>query len=651
MITRILLAGLFFWTTTLPCLAEEPSPKDKDVSFQEQWYRSLANDNAVPDEWVKAATKIVEFVDTEQGFSFNPGMVWPTAPNSKPYTRPMMKGESLRAKSNPSVSALILRRMDAISKEPDDVGVNHLILASRFALALADWDGKAHIEELRQFSEVMRQRQVSQKMNRSYLVGPMCALYEKRFGFGDQRALKEYADWLVTRSPAAGDVGPLWRHPDNPDINEAAQKMFGAPHTGWTPLVPSRYPGLDALELFTSPMIGVAAFRTELLRGLGDTQPAGTVTINDEKTQYFGVDGGWGTTTKGPFLDPLAPAVGKVTTFRFCDLYGYELSEVEGFPKCQVYWPTKEKDTAIAACVRFLQQYGHCYSYRRNQPVQDHAYFHIQPLGRPATPQDVKDGLAIFSLAGRSRSVDSLHLPLTALWTTLKDRPYEIEDPGPDGSVKKSIWYDTEGRVCQAEEVFADGKWQRFYGYVGPYRLDKVAASEIEFPPPYGWWQFAQGWDYQVSGPNVIIKDDQVGSTTKLGMNSVLPVTVIIRNGSGLDQRVPPQWVQPEGDSKHLPAGASISLSYSPLVLDKPTDPPPGITWEKTELLPSVFAASKPGRSKTLKPTKQVAILQVDLRDFAKFTRPGTYLLKVEFSADGASRKASAQTMFTIYGR
>ena len=39
----------------------------------------------------------------------------------------------------------------------------------------------------------------------------------------------------------------------------------------------------------------------------------------------------------------------------------------------------------------------------------------------------------------------------------------------------------TEGKVFQAEEVLVDGRWERFCGFVGPYHLAKVPATEIKF--------------------------------------------------------------------------------------------------------------------------------------------------------------------------
>ena len=53
--------------------------------------------------------------------------------------------------------------------------------------------------------------------------------------------------------------------------------------------------------------------------------------------------------------------------------------------------------------------------------------------------------------------------------------------------------YDREGLIWQAEEVLQEGKWRRYYGFVGNHVIAKVPAEEVdlldEFSPahPYRW--------------------------------------------------------------------------------------------------------------------------------------------------------------------
>src|SRR5262249_23601734 len=106
------------------------------------------------------------------------------------------------------------------------------------------------------------------------------------------------------------------------------------------------------------------------------------------------------------------------------------------------------------------------------------------PLGRPATAQDVRRGEAIFTLEGegRARQVGLPAGPMKARWTALKKYPYESQWVAEDGTRGSSTGYYQDGFVWQAEEAFKEGKWRRYYGFVGPGSPAKVPAEETEFP-------------------------------------------------------------------------------------------------------------------------------------------------------------------------
>ena len=166
------------------------------------------------------------------------------------------------------------------------------------------------------------------------------------------------------------------------------------------------------------------------------------------------------------------------------------------------------------------------------------ARIHFPRLDHPATQDDVEQGRAIFSLTGESRVWKMPAFPMEASWTTLK------ENPGRGLSFDKKegqttfIAYDTKGKVFQAEEVLVDGHWERFFGFVGAYHIAKVPASEIEFPARNRTIPLPRAFDSEIAGPG----QSQVGGVTsiaKLGMKDALPVTLKIRNRSGLDQSVP----------------------------------------------------------------------------------------------------------------
>ena len=85
------------------------------------------------------------------------------------------------------------------------------------------------------------------------------------------------------------------------------------------------------------------------------------------------------------------------------------------------------------------------------------------PLDHPATAEDVKKGLAIFTLEseGKTRLVKLASRPMKARWTTLKETPFSVQRVDPKTKkVETVIAYDQDGLIWQAEEVLKDGKWE-----------------------------------------------------------------------------------------------------------------------------------------------------------------------------------------------
>jgi hypothetical protein len=205
-------------------------------------------------------------------------------------------------------------------------------------------------------------------------------------------------------------------------------------------------------------------------------------------------------------------------------------------PKCELFWPEKQRNRAVEAGARILRQYGR--RLRMSKVLDEEGYpleersvqtasqlssvvhFEFPLRDRPATSEDVQAGEAIFSLVGQGdvRISQSPKLPRNARWTTLKDYPIvwpywqEPEKPTVAGSAdashsaanttepaevaglpvvewiagkegRKPVVYEQNGVIWQAEEVEVGGQWQRYYGFVGRYGLAKVPAEEIEFFP------------------------------------------------------------------------------------------------------------------------------------------------------------------------
>src|SRR5262249_15943744 len=127
----------------------------------------------------------------------------------------------------------------------------------------------------------------------------------------------------------------------------------------------------------------------------------------------------------------------------------------------------------------FLEKYGERLGHEYRQMT-------FPTRRRPATEEEVRTGQAVFALKGEVRALP-WKLPIEANWITLRDESY-FEKEQKDGKSLTRRTYRNRGRVWQAEEVFEDGKWRRYFGFVGSHRIARVPAEEIEFPPPSESW-------------------------------------------------------------------------------------------------------------------------------------------------------------------
>jgi hypothetical protein len=200
-------------------------------------------------------------------------------------------------------------------------------------------------------------------------------------------------------------------------------------------------------------------------------------------------------TSSGPSdmvdTSPLPPN-GVKFPFRRCDYWASQLSQVDGFPFFELFWPQERRDATIANMITFLSQYGQCYSYAAAQSLVNsdwHLFYHTRMIflarQKPATAQDVANGTAIFSLTVPARVVPFNSFPQKVNWTTLKDYPRTEETTDEKtGRLITVTTYDQSALAWQAEEVLENGQWHRYYGLVGPHGIAEVPAEEIEIDKP-----------------------------------------------------------------------------------------------------------------------------------------------------------------------
>ncbi len=641
--------------------------KNRGVPLAERWYRTLADDVASPGEWLQAAGNIVQHENVRiipGSTAFTETVTTPLAPGA----RPKLRGEVLRAKKDPSVADLMAMRAKELDPGEPIAGQNgrdqyRVTLANQMASMLAEWDIKAAVPVLKarvdRCAQAVREGQKAGQRIHG-LEQSIADLTDLRARSGDPGALRDYASWIRTLTPdhfdffPIGLFGPMWRHPDDPAIVGAANALFEDPRSPWNPPVwrgGTRVRQGHQLELFASPLLGLKAFRTLVLRALDDRTEVGTVEV-DAQGRIIIIQGQNRTiisarsTSSGFSQNPSEPGPGAMP-LRMADLACEKLEPLEGMPRFQKHWPIAKRDEAIAATVAFLKHYGE--RFRENAasrairaaepgiPNHEKAILAFDPLDHPATAKEVADGRAVFSLEGEGAEVRRIALPsfpIAGRWTKLEVFP---DDPSGarvfdnKGKNRATIEPMQTGRVWQTEEVREGGGWRRYYGFVGRHTLARVPAEEVEFPAGWqrGWRKVSADLDARI-----IVKDAEAAAT------GPIPVEVRFRNHRGVETTAPAELVRVDVGAMILREGIDLRLTR---LSDRPdlrgwfAALPGGGSGQEKPFPPEEIAPrpirrhSKGPATRTLAPGDDVLAFQVDLRTIFPVDRPGRYRLEVRF--------------------
>ena len=612
------------------------------------WYRTLHDDSAGPARWLEAAEWIVLPV-VQKGERF-----------PKPGTRPF-QGEPLRAGRDPSVTALMLRRAGPLEPTPDppdgrwDRGFGE---ACKMAKIVATWDEQASLPMLQDLSKKCRERsdrwvaQANPQNADQNLAASLARFTQVRVRLGDGEALDEYAGWLRTTTPKMLEYGtflalqPLLAQPDHPALAAAAQWLFNDPKSPWVPLLPEargeRTPAFQ--NLFASPLLVLASFRAGVLAGLADKTPLGTVKKIGEGFIEHKIKN-LPTMSSGSsyfFLDGIPTGV--EFPFRTCDYLASLLSNLEGCPKCDLFWPEARRDEAVAACVATLKRFGGRWSpdFGPHEAELQNPQTHLRfpTLEKPATREDVAAARAIFSLEGEgeARLARMPAFPQPAHWVTLKDRPVE-QTEYPGGITR--VAYETDGTVWQAEEVRKGDRWERFYGFVGHHVIARAPASEIEFGT-----QFGLGWNLK-GGLQARIERVDSRAPGYLPGRPIL-VAMHIQNQLGVTRSSPTEFVRPGSDGKPaLRKGVDLALWYSP---ERGPRSFPDQIHPKDVIEPKRPTHFNPGAaSRLLAPLDGFEAIRLDLNDWFDLTKPGTYRVRATFAAgSGLGEGSSSEAYFQV---
>ena len=312
----------------------------RGVPIEERWYRMLADDKRDAPTWLLAARKLVQRTNVSSIPSSSIDqytLTTPLAPGQQ-----MLRGERLRTKTSPSVTALFQRRLPQMT-EPGD--------RAMFLLAFARWDSAVAKPELARFFRESATAW-SQTADHPLAAGMFSALTDARVDAGDPDALADYAAWIVTTTPHDIDAfsndlfEPMIAHVRDPAIARAAAAMFGDPASRWLPL-PS-----DAYDLMGTDLDHDPTFRALVLSQLANHKKLGVAAVHADYVELE-IDGG----SEGSSVnrkDPLAAPAGTTFAFRVADRFADELGFHAGV-KFERYWRLADRDRAIAAIAAWLR--------------------------------------------------------------------------------------------------------------------------------------------------------------------------------------------------------------------------------------------------------------------------------------------------------
>lgn len=349
----------------------------KDVPLEERWYRTLLDDGAGDSAWRQAAANIVR----PENIGVVPGSMLFSETTERPLQpgeRPRLAGEALRAKTNPTVAELMAKRAASIAMtgRPGSEQMWALQRSGELALNLARWDAVAARPTLQKQLQLSIDKMMPlgggnpQNLDLWQTVARL-ALQSARSG--DEAALPTYAGWMHRLDLKEINYNqvvlmqPLTVYPNNAAAASLIDWVWNDPRSPWSGVLQGKTaPFLDSM--IKSPLVHTAGFKKYLLRELANATVIGQARLRkpDEIASYgelsISLDAKAGSMSMGRgglAPDPLKPASETPVSFRVCDYIAWLLyvthEEVKGAPRCELYWPERNRDAAVRESAAFVR--------------------------------------------------------------------------------------------------------------------------------------------------------------------------------------------------------------------------------------------------------------------------------------------------------
>jgi hypothetical protein len=267
-----------------------------------------------------------------------------------------MRGEALRAKTNPSVTELLLKQAGVVADQAnqhDQVeGVEAIRVGAELSRIIFLWEKPAAAAPARAI--MRRALQLFDDPN-SYIMSSgddlpryLAELTDLRADSGDPNALAEYAAWIKTADQkkvlrdAVTVFEPLCHHPDDPAAAAAAQWLFTDPASPWSKLP---WPAGGFHDPLNSDLVKLPPFRRLLAGDLENQTNVGTMQWTGGNISYNLERYSGGGHLAWPTADP--PADGAKVDLRRCDWVAWSLSQSKQIPFFNPFASMEQRDAAL----------------------------------------------------------------------------------------------------------------------------------------------------------------------------------------------------------------------------------------------------------------------------------------------------------------
>ena len=326
-----------------------------------RWYAILQDDDAGAIQWLTAAEAIIAPSNTFRTYRRENG-------DTIVVEERTIEGNSLRAKTSPSISELFATRAEQMvpSGDVNEETLKALARSCEVAFALHEWDPAAALpvfeKQIARCYRVWEGSERGLRRSRGQILTQLPEMVLTLGQSGNTAVIDGYAEWfrnqpwLDLKDSVSAVFAPIAAFPDHAGMRKAAEWAFLAPHSPWTPFIGkhSEYSTRGMMKLLEDEkLLNVPAYCDYLSRELEKDKRGGSLIVGDNGHLYAKIDR-LGTVNAQP--DPKSPPKpGTAHLLSTADLLAYHLSQHHGMPTFHLDWPKVRRKAGLMRMQAALQ--------------------------------------------------------------------------------------------------------------------------------------------------------------------------------------------------------------------------------------------------------------------------------------------------------